>query len=407
MGAKEKFSIFAPMESITFSFSVSMWSWILLGVSVLSMCLLALTVWPRLIRVYRAVVSQSESALPETGYPSVSVIVYAQGAGHNLVTLLPQILQQNYPSAMEVVVVNDETDDDTENIVSELALHYPNLYLTFAPDRSRSLSRRKLSITLGIKAARYDHVLVTDGHCRISSPFWLQHMASHFIMGADVVLGYCRLREADEDTAPLSRRYSWDRTLESVRWLSSALCGRPIRGTSCNVAYKRDLFFAHKGFSKSLHLKFGDDDIFIREITRGRNAAVELSEESQLIFMETNPDKMHRMERMRRDFTATMLPRRAYVSLSAASWMWWIWALCGVGAAVAGLPSVIPAIAVFVAGTSFCLTHMVLWRRAATVLDDRPLFWSVPWLAWGRPLRTLSSRMRGRRHRNENLTHVV
>ncbi|MCM1348345.1 MAG: glycosyltransferase [Firmicutes bacterium] len=394
------------IDASLYSINVPVAAWCLLGAMVLFMALSACLIWPKLWRVRRQVTSDNSAPLPTEGYPSASVIVYAQGAANNLRTLLPQILQQDYPAPMEVIVVNDETDDDTEDIVSELELYYQNLYMTFAPERSRSLSRRKLSITLGIKAARYGVVVLTDGNCRITSPVWLRSLTRHFITGAEVVLGYAELRAA-EDCPSLSRRYSWDRTLESVRWLSAAICHKPIRGTSCNMAYTRQLFFDHKGFSNTLHLRYGDDDVFLHEIATGRNTAVELSDDSRVVIIESKPDQMARVERIRRDFTASMLPSKPYLTQSLSSLLWWLWMLCAVASSIVALPSLIPAAAAFVLSVTYCFIAMTQWRRTAVALADRPLFWTVPWLAWFRPWRTMVSRIRGRKMRKENLTHLI
>ncbi len=394
------------IEPQYYSLDVSAAAWWLLGAMAACMAVAACIMWPKLLRVRKQVASDSEAPLPSEGYPSVSVIVYSQAAGHNLRTLLPQILQQDYPSPMEVIVVNDETDDDTENIVSELEIYYPNLYMTFAPERSRSLSRRKLSFTLGIKAARYETVVLTDGNCRIASPVWLRCMMRHVAAGAEVVLGYAEIREA-EGSRRLSRRFSWDRNRESVRWLSRAICGLPIRGTALNLAYARRLFFEHKGFSQTLHLKYGDDDVFVNEIATGSNTAVELSDDARVILVESAPDRIAPVERMRREFTARMLPRRPYLSMGLASAMWWGWAGCGIAASVVGLPSLVPATFSLILSLVFCFIAMTQWRRTAVALGNRPLFWTVPWMAWAAPFRTLCYRIRGRRHRKQNLTHLI
>lgn len=381
-------------------------AWYLLGAMVLCMIIAGILMWPKLIRVRRRASADNDVPLPADGYPPVSVVVYAQSAGPNLRTLLPQILQQDYPAPLEVIVVNDETDDDTENIVSELELYYPNLYMTFTPGHSRSLSRRKLSVTLGIKAARYGVVLLTDGHCRVASPLWMRRMMRHIAAGAQIVIGYTEQREAD-DTEPLNRRFSFDRTWESTRWLSAAISGQPLRGTACNLAYQRNLFFDHKGFSHTLHLKYGDDDVFVNEIATPYNAAVELSAEGRTILMESLANEMAPVERRRRDFTARMLPRGAYRAMALSSALWWGWALCGIAATLVGLPSLIPGAASLILSLIFCFIAMIQWRRTAIALGDRPLYWSLPWLAWARPIRTLGSRLTGRRHRRENLSHII
>ncbi len=97
-------------------------------------------------------------------YPAVSVIVYAQNDAENLVKYLPKILNQAYPE-FEVIVVNDDSTDDSKDILSVLETQYKNLYHTYVPEGSRNLSHKKLALTLGIKAARYDIVVFTNANC--------------------------------------------------------------------------------------------------------------------------------------------------------------------------------------------------------------------------------------------------
>ena len=105
------------IDESLYSLEIPLAAWCLLGAMLVCMIVAGAIMWPKLIRVRRRVATDNETPLPAEGYPSVSVVVYAQSAGSNLRTLLPQILQQDYPAPLEVIVVNDETDDDTENIV--------------------------------------------------------------------------------------------------------------------------------------------------------------------------------------------------------------------------------------------------------------------------------------------------
>ncbi|MDE6684716.1 MAG: glycosyltransferase, partial [Duncaniella sp.] len=89
-------------------------------------------------------------------FPPVSVIVYSEDDASNLEILLPQILDQDYPAPYEVIVVNDGAVDSTKDVIARLEHRYSNLYMTFTPQESRSLSRKKLALTLGIKAAKYN-----------------------------------------------------------------------------------------------------------------------------------------------------------------------------------------------------------------------------------------------------------
>lgn len=389
--------------------------WALLGGMLLCMLLIGAVMWPRLRRVSRRVsrndgfVEERLGEIPDGEFPPVSVIVYSHANGHNLRTLLPQILNQDYPAEMEVIVVNDESADNTQTIVGELEMQYPNLYMTFAPEHSRSLSRRKLAITLGIKAARFDALLLTCGNCRIDSPLWMRAMMRHFIGGRkEVVIGYAEPWGDDEpDNDRRRRRRAFDTVWQSVRYLSSAMCRRAFMATGYNLAYTRNLFFQHKGFSRTLNLTYGDDDIFVNEITTRDNSAVELSHAARVRSLEHSPAALHDAYRQQRDFTSRYLPRRAYRMMGLTSLLWWLWPLLGAAAIWLALPSLIPAVAVVVLGVAFCLTYSAIWRRCSTALGSRHLFLTVPWLAWSRPLRTLRHRLRGRRYRKSHFTQVI
>lgn len=417
------------IDDVYYSLEVVPAVWALLGAMALGVLVAGLLLWRRLARVCRQVreddaagkdalsgsvigsvsVADGGSASESGGaLPSVSVVVYSQADGHNLRTLLPQILEQDYPAPMEVIVVNDESGDNTEGIVSELEMRYSNLYMTFAPERSRNLSRRKLSITLGIKAARYDALLLTCGNCRVESRRWLRGMMRHIAEGKEVVIGYAAPTGdglCDEDGR--KRRRAFDDVWHAVRYLGSAIAGRPFMGTGYNLAYARRLFFEHKGFSQTLHLNYGDDDIFVNEIATGDNTAVELSGEARVLAVEHSPAELHDTYRLRRDFTARYLPRAPYRAMAAVSVLWWVWLACGVAASVLALPSLVGAAIALAVAFGAMIPTMVMWRRVSRALGSRALLWTVPWLIWMRPWRTLRHRWRGRRVRRSHLTHVI
>ena len=50
-----------------------------------------------------------------------------------------------------------------------------------------------------------------------------------------------------------------------MRYLGYALAGRPYIGIGRNMAYRKELFYAQKGFSAHLDLQRGDDDLFINK----------------------------------------------------------------------------------------------------------------------------------------------
>ena len=203
--------------------------------------------------------------------PPLSVIIYAREEVENLRRNLPAVLEQDYPQ-FEVIVINDGNTDESEDYLTLQGEKYPNLYHSFVPSSSRYISRKKLAITLGIKASKYDWLVFTDANCLPESNQWLRTMARNFTSRAQIVLGYSGY---ERGKGWLHKRVSFDNLFTSMRYLGYALAGKPYMGIGRNMAYRKELFYAQKGFSAHLNLQRGDDDLFINRTATAENTRIE------------------------------------------------------------------------------------------------------------------------------------
>ena len=286
---------------------------------------------PRLLRVTRRIrrdnAIASGTVEAEATFRPVTVIVTSSHEATNLRTLLPQILEQDYPAPMEVIVVDDDDDEGvTPGVVSQLQDVYSNLYMTYAPATSRNLSRKKLAITLGVKAARYDWLVFTNGNCRVESPLWLRLMALGFARGNKVVLGYSIPRPSDDAVEKGGRRRrAFDAVRTAAQWLGAAIGGRPYRGDGNNLGYTRQLFMEQRGFEKSLTLVNGDDDIFVSQLASVAPADVMVARDAMVVDLERHPEKAARDEYDARRFTGRYLRRSTSLMWGFMSLLWWLW----------------------------------------------------------------------------------
>ena len=103
--------------------------------------------------------------------PPLSVILCARNEADNLRKILPAILEQDYPQ-FEVIVINDASTDETEDVLGFMEEKYPHLYHSFTPDSARYISHKKLALTLGIKASKHDWLVFTETNCMPASIIW-------------------------------------------------------------------------------------------------------------------------------------------------------------------------------------------------------------------------------------------
>ena len=97
---------------------------------------------------------QREAVVEEKQYPPVSIILTPNDDALALSKNLNKYLSQDYPN-YEIIVVVPKGDAETEDILKTYAGN-SQLYTTFIPSTSKYMSRKKLAITLGAKAAKYE-----------------------------------------------------------------------------------------------------------------------------------------------------------------------------------------------------------------------------------------------------------
>ncbi|MBD5264085.1 MAG: glycosyltransferase [Bacteroides sp.] len=344
------------------------------------------------------------SSAPE-GYPKLSVIVYAYTEIEATERYIREVMDQDYPN-FEVILVNEGSAETISILKERFGEQYPNLYITFIPYDAHNLSRRKLAYTVGMKAASGHVALTTVSNCRIPSNRWLSEMMAPFVNDSliDVVLGYTHV-----DFRELHGIDKWyrqmDATLTACQWIGSAQMGTPYRGDCFNLAYKRELFFRQKGYSQTIHLVNGDDDIFLIPIMNGDNTAVAISPASILTTeWEEAAGRILATTKERYQFTARFLPKLPFVRAGIGSIMQWLTLFGAACAAVAGLPSYTALIAAAVFLTIVWTTETLIYRRTARRLESICLWWSFPLFLLWHPFGNLIFRIRRRNQIRKNYT---
>lgn len=202
--------------------------------------------------------------------PPVSIIICAKNEDDNLTEFLPKILVQDYPE-FEVVVVNDCSSDNTENVIDEFAKIFPNLKKVTIKEDEYYKHGKKFAIMVGIKGSKHNHLLFTDADCYPANEHWLSDMSSGFANKKEIVLGYGAYQK---EAGFLNKLIRFDTFLIASSYLSAAIKGKAYMGVGRNLAYKKELFYKQKGFSKHYHITSGDDDLFINQATTIDNTNV-------------------------------------------------------------------------------------------------------------------------------------
>jgi cellulose synthase/poly-beta-1,6-N-acetylglucosamine synthase-like glycosyltransferase len=270
---------------------------ILLGLLVAAFIVQA---WYWLHYYRRAAFAKPETANAKASLPPLSVVICARNEAENLRKFLPDVLKQDYPS-YEVVVVNDCSEDGTDDILGSLMKQYPHLKVSMIQKDPGFTHTKKLAMPIGIKAAKNDLLVFTDADCRPASPRWLREVAAAAEKDkTDIVIGYGAYLP---EKGLLNSYIRFETMFIAMQYYGMTMAGKPYMGVGRNLAYRKSFFFEKGGFGPHNHIMSGDDDLFVNRTATAENCSLMLSPDS-FTFSVAAKSPLEWVKQKRRHLTA-------------------------------------------------------------------------------------------------------
>ena len=237
----------------------------------------------------------------------ISIVMTTHDQAPELQRNLPQLLSLHYEAGFEVIVVDESSTDGTDDVLKQLKSEYSNLYTTYIPATSHYLSRRKLALMLGIKAAKNEWIILTEPDCHPDSDRWLEVMGEAMTDDVDTLCGYTAYEPGTKAEYVYLRMYTW--------WRQQRC---PYRYDGANLAIRKSAFMERNGFLQNLRYRRGEYDFIVNETDRSRIATVK-SDDSRMRQEEPTEKtwrnaQMHYME-TRRHLKRTLMHRLVFASM--------------------------------------------------------------------------------------------
>jgi glycosyltransferase involved in cell wall biosynthesis len=201
----------------------------------------------------------------------ISVVICARDEAENLVNNLPGVLVQDYSTTHEVVLVNDNSEDESKYLIEEFKKSFKNLNPVTLTQEAKMISGKKFPLSIGIKSAKNETLLLTDADCVPASEYWMQLMQDGYDDDIEIVLGYGAYRKKP---GILNKLIRFETFQTALQYFSYALAGMPYMGVGRNLSYKKEVFLRNKGFSSINQIPSGDDDLFINQVATKKNTAI-------------------------------------------------------------------------------------------------------------------------------------
>lgn len=212
----------------------------------------------------------------------ISVLIYAKNASKSLTALLPLILEQVYFN-FEIILINDGSTDATLEIMECFRNEHSNIRIVNVIPNETFWGSKKYALTLGIKSASHEHLLLTNAHCKPTSKHWIQEFADSYSTEKQIVLGY---HKYNKENTLINRFIRFETLVSAMQYMTYAKVGAAYMGNGSNIAYTKREFFKTNGFMSHMNLASGDVDLFIQEAATKNNTTYTINKNS---FTESTP----------------------------------------------------------------------------------------------------------------------
>lgn len=215
-----------------------------------------------LINIIRFIIGMSvkNHILENTKIYPVSIIIAVKNGEANLLRMLKSLSQQSYDGNMEFIIIDDNSIDETKNIINNYISIDKRVRYVNSIDGASYLNHKKKALDAGICKARYEYLLFTDIDC-IIQPEWVKSMMSCFSEGIDYVAGHAYVYDR---TSILNKFQRIDLLMLLFSAKSMIASGNPWASIGQNQAYTKTLYARLEGFKSISKYLQGDDTLFLQ-----------------------------------------------------------------------------------------------------------------------------------------------
>ena len=219
---------------------------------------------------------------------SFSVIIPFKNEAENLSDLLQSISELNYPKNLfEVILVNDESDDESVKIIETFITNSPQGNIRVIDNERKTNSPKKDAINKAINEAKFEWIITTDADCVVPK-YWLDSF-DNFIQNNDtnfIVAPVC-YHKIDA----FLKRFQ---ILDFISLIGATIGGfgikKPFLCNGANLAYRKGFFNLVEGFEGNSNIASGDD-IFLLEKAIKHNLKQVHYLKSEQVIVKTKPQQ--------------------------------------------------------------------------------------------------------------------
>ncbi len=231
------------------------------------------------INVYKGFVFQLSRKFTATSKPRLSIVIAVKNEETNIFSLIDSLEKLNYPNEnLEVIIVDDNSTDNTKELIQTKIKTKNNFKLVNADNKI--LSGKKGALAIGIEAAQYNFVVITDADCR-HEYYWLNTVAGKLDEGFDFVFGIAPIESGRTLVQKLS---AFENLRNSFLTIAAVGLNIPYSAAARSFAFRKTSFNRVGGYTNTTETLSGDDDLLLREAMKNKMLIGTITEPDAFVF---------------------------------------------------------------------------------------------------------------------------
>lgn len=191
--------------------------------------------------------------------PFVSILIAARNEAHQISFCIDALSKLNYPKdKFEILIGDDQSTDNTLEILSLLQSKYPNLFKIYSIEKNIGLAKGKSNVLAQLAHhAKGSYYFITDADIQVPE-HWIHSLLMYFTKNVAIVSGSTIV----DGTSTLAKCQKLDWVFAFSMVDSVARLKIPVSGVGNNMAIKKEVYWEIGGYENIPFSVVEDLDLF-------------------------------------------------------------------------------------------------------------------------------------------------
>ena len=222
----------------------------------------------------------------------VSIVLAVRNEAEVIENCLSCLVNQNYPKELfEIIVVNDNSSDNTAQIVQDCIQRHPQVHIRLItlPDALHNFAPKKRALKCGIDNANADFILTSDADCSMGRDWIANHVAYYQKTKAKLIVGPVKMKSTQDDSL-LNTFQNYDLMSLVASGGASLYYHKPLLCNGANLSFEKAAYLNTIQDFEGKKLASGDDMFLMLAIKNKFPQSIHFLKSSQAL-VETWPEK--------------------------------------------------------------------------------------------------------------------